>query len=206
MSDDTPTDRLAEATEELADERRKSSTLMIVLIAVAAVLLVGLVVLGVLLFTRPAENTAAPAPATTETSGPSASPTPSETPTATPATTTEPAPVVTVTAAPPNDGNVRITGFTISPTTVNCSDGNTDNDVLTITWQSQNGNVAYFGVGTTDAQSGGMGWSLPPSGDTRDFPEGYHPFFFNCSEQSQYTITVVGNGSKQSRTVTVRSQ
>jgi hypothetical protein len=45
---------------------------------------------------------------------------------------------------------------------------------------------------------------LHPSGTQRDFPDGYDPFLANCgSASTNYTITIVGNGSKQSRTVTV---
>ncbi len=210
MSDDTPTQRLPqnEAGDELVEERKKSRALLFVLIGVGAALLVAIIVLLIILFgggggTPSADPTASNTPSATPTQ--SDSPTPSATPTPTP--TPEPVPVVTVTAAPPqnpDDGNVRITSFSISPTTCNTPG---EPVTLHVSWKSSNGNIAYFGVNTTDAQSGGMGWDLPATGDDGDFPSGYSPYSVTCpDDKASYTITVVGNGSKASKTVTLKAQ
>ncbi|MEJ1230126.1 MAG: hypothetical protein WDM88_05100 [Galbitalea sp.] len=129
-------------------------------------------------------------------------------------------PTVTVTVAPPvspahpiqpvqpNGNNVLITGYTISPAQVDCSTGAPAGlGQLSIAWKSVNGNAAFFGVNTTDAQTGGMGWTLPPSGTQHDFPSGNDPYSYQCGDaQEQFTITVVGNGSKQSETITVKRE
>lgn len=211
---DTPTQRLPEQPEspqgELADERKKSRTLMGILIGVGAALLIALIVLLILLLTNNGAATPATTPTATPTSSasssttPSASPTPSETPSPTPTPTTAP-PQPQPTAAPPaDDGNVHVTSFAISPTTCSANQETT----LHVTWQSTNGLVAYFGVNTTDAQGGGMGWDLPGSGSSdQDFPDGYRPYQVTCpaaGDTVSYTITIVGNGSKASKTVTLK--
>jgi len=155
------------------DGKKKVHALMVALIATSAVLLVVLIVVLVFLF----RGNGTPSSAVTPTN--SARPS----------------------ATAPNDGNVHITGFSVTPTKVDCSPGSAE---LQVNWSSTNGSIAYFGVDTADAETGGMGWMLHPSGTQRDFPGGYDPFLANCgSASTNYTITIVGNGSKQSRTVTV---
>lgn len=206
MSDDTPTQRIPqdELGEELVEERKKSRTLMYILIGIGAVLIIAIIVLLIFLFGG--NNGAATADPTTSSS-PSASPTESATPTPTATPTPEPVPTVTVTAAPPqpaDDGNVKVQSFSVSPTTCN-TPGETV--TLQVKWKSTNGNIAYFGVNTGDAQSAGMGWDLPASGSDADFPAGYSPYQVTCpTDTVNYTITVVGNGSKASKTVTLRAQ
>jgi predicted nucleic acid-binding Zn ribbon protein len=208
MSDDTPTQRIPqdEIGEELVEERQKSRTLMYILIGVGAVLIIAIIVLLVFLFsgdkgTPRAGSTPSPSPTPTANATPTSSPTPTATP------TPEPVPTVTVTSAPQppsDDGNAKITAYSISPTTC---DTPGDTVTLRVTWKSTNGNIAYFGVNTTDAQSSGMGWGLPASGSDADFPSGYSPYQVTCPEdQVSYTITVVGNGSKSSKTVTLKAQ
>jgi hypothetical protein len=209
MSDDTPTQRLPQGEdpiEELGEERKKSRTLMFVLIGVGAALLIAIIVLLILLF---GGDKGTPSTGPTPSSTPSATPTASATPTpsVTPTPTPEPQPTVTVTAAPPqnaDDGNVTITALSISPTTCNTPG---EQVTLHVSWASKNGNIAYFGVNTTDAQSGGMGWDLPATGDDGDFPAGYSPYQVTCPDDKvSYTITIVGNGSKASKTVTLKAQ
>lgn len=95
--------------------------------------------------------------------------------------------------------------MSFTATTTSVCDCKTGNSVYgDISWTSVNGIAAYFGVDTNDAEKNGMGWTLPPSGNQNDSPSGYSPNEFRCSDaQQSYTITVVGNGSKRSQTVTV---
>lgn len=181
------------------DGKKKVHALMVALIATSAVLLVVLIVVLVFLF----RGNGTPSSAVTPTNSARPSATPSVTPSATPGPTPSASarvPTAATTTAP-NDGNVHITGFSVTPTKVDCSPGSAE---LQVNWSSTNGSIAYFGVDTADAETGGMGWMLHPSGTQRDFPGGYDPFLANCgSASTNYTITIVGNGSKQSRTVTV---
>ena len=211
MSDDTPTQRLPQSggDGELVEERKKSRALLFTLIGVGAALLVAIIVLLVILFGGGAGGGATPSPTASESASPtpSDSPTASDSPTPTPTPTPTPVPTVTVTAAPqdpPDDGNVHITSYSISPTT--CT--KFQQVVVHIKWKSENGQIAYFGVNTSNAQTSGMGWGLPPTGNSdNDFPDGYRPYEITCPDgQTSYTITVVGNGSSQSRTVTVKGQ
>ena len=200
---DTPTERFDAATPAAAPAAApasKSRRTLIILIIIGAIFLIAvLVLLGVLLArgagTPTASGTTTPSATPSET--PSAIPTPSATPT--------PTPTPTKTVDPPPSTNVDIKDFT-AQTTSKC-DKTTKNAVyVDISWTSVNGTVAYFGVNTPDAETGGMGWMLPASGSDKDFPAGYSPYEFICSNSSNsYTITVVGNGSKQSQTVVVKN-
>lgn len=178
--------------------------LLFTLVGVGAALLVAIIVLLIILLGGD-RGTGDPAAVTSTAESTSPSPSDSVTPSATPVPT--PVPTVTVTAAapsPPDDGNVHIASYSISPTSC------TKNQpvVLHIAWGSRNGQIAYFGVNTANAQTSGMGWDLPPTGSSdSDFPDGYRPYEITCPDgQTSYTITVVGNGSSQSKTVTVRGE
>lgn len=224
MSDDTPTRRFDQPGADAPTERfdsvppphepgdgvaesgdpgeKKSRRLLIILIALGAAILLAILIVLIVLLTRgsgtpTAADTATPSPTATSTPSPTAtnSPTPSATPT--------PAPTQTVTP-PTND--VAITSFTAN-TTSQCS-SQTQNPVsMEISWTSENGIAAYFGVNTDDAEANGQGWTLPPSGNQNDFPNGYVPYHFECGNASiDYTITVVGtNGDKQSKRITVEN-
>jgi hypothetical protein len=206
MSDmsDTPTQRFDAQPPVSSNENR--SRLPLILGIVGAVLLVLVIVLLVLLLGKgngapQAAGTDSPVP--TDSSGASSTPVP--------------VPTVTVTETPapggntggggspakPNGSNVLITQYTITPTTIKCSAGQTQ---LHITWKSVNGNVAFFGVNTVDAQAGGMGWSLPASGTDHDFGAfSDYPYMVSCNTTpNSYTITVDGNGSKQSLTIPLK--
>jgi hypothetical protein len=216
MSDDTPTQRFDAAgdtpterfsttapSEEVVEER-KSRKLITILAIIGGLLLVAVLIVLILLLTR---GTGTPTAAATPTNSASASPTPTATPTTSATPTATPTPTPTATAAPPPpppSNDVQITGFAAS-TTSQCSSQTGNPVYMHISWSSDNGIAAYFGVNTNDAQSGGMGWTLPPSGNENDFPNGYVPYEFQCGNASQkYTITIVGtNGSKQSKTVKV---
>lgn len=202
MSDDTPTQRIGTPDETPVaaanGQRDKGSRgLLIALIAIGALLLIAVVVLLIVLLSgngKPAASgTATPSPTQS-----SASPTPSATPSATPT------PTQTATAPPPPPPSTKpsITGYSISPAQLDCSQGTPN---LSIHWSSVNGKNAYFGVNTDDAMTGGMGWVLPPSGSDADFPDGYRPYPALCGNDStEYTITILGNdGTKVSKKFTV---
>lgn len=202
MSDDTPTQRIdtpaATGVDEATDDKGKQSRgLMIALIAIGALLLIGLIIVLILLLGR----TGTPVAVGT----PSASVIPSQTPTAsaTPTATTTPTPTTAPPPPPPPPSTKpSITGYSISPSKLDCSNGTPN---LSIQWTSVNGKNAYFGVNTNDAMTGGMGWVLPPTGSDADFPDGYHPYPALCGNDStEYTITILGNdGSKVSKQFTV---
>ena len=205
MSDDTPTQRFDAQLPASDGEAR--SRLPVILGLVGGVLLIGVIVLLVLLLGRGTPSTTASntdLPVATDSNGSATSPKPVPTVTVTV--------TATATAAPntggggsapekPNGHNVLITQYTISPMHPDCSSGHA---FLNITWKSVNGGGGYFGVNTADAMQGGMGWNLPASGTQNDFSAGFHPFEYTCANASvPYTLTVIGNGSKQSLTVTV---
>jgi hypothetical protein len=218
MSDETPTERFdaagdsphftgaadASPTTEVVEER-KSRRLIIILGSIGGALLVILIILLIVLLVRPGgavTPTGTPTPTTSPTATSSASPTP--TPTAGTPTPT-PTPTPTQTVAPPPSNDVEIDSFDATPE-VDCSSQTQNPEYIEFSWSSTNGIVAYFAVGAVDnAETNGMGWTLPPNGSTADFPSGYVPYEFQCGNTSQtYTITIVGtNGSRESAQVTV---
>jgi len=192
VSDDTPTQRFEtpvspDGNASEVHEDKKSRGLMIALIAIGSVLLIALIILLIVLLggngTPVAVGTDSPTPTANSASPtPSATSAPSITPT--PTATTAPPP-------PPPSTKPAITGYSISPSKLDCSQGTPN---LSIHWSSVNGKNAYFGVNTDDAMTGGMGWVLPPSGSDADFPDGYRPFAALCGNDStEYTITILGN-------------
>jgi hypothetical protein len=229
MSDDTPTQRFdaaGDAPTELFDasspaaspgvvEERGSRKLVTILATVGGALLIAVLIVLILLLNK-SNATPGALPAPSPSPSASASPTPSvtptksatPTPTPTPTRTPTPTPTPTATAAPPAppSTDAKITNFSATHTVLcNSSDQSGIEPSLDFSWSSKNAIAAYFGVGTDDAQSGGMGWTLPPSGNQHNFPSGYDPFYYPCPTASvTYTLTVVGTGgSKASQKVTV---
>ena len=225
MSDDTPTERYDAAgdapTERLtpaeaavvnpaADpevvEERKSRRTMIILGSIGGALLIILIILLILLLVKPGGTvtpTGSPSPSPTSSS--SASATPTQSASATPTPTPTPTPTATVAPPPPPSNDVEINDFSAT-SEVDCSSQTQNPEFIEFSWSSTNGLVAYFAVGDVDnAETNGMGWTLPPSGSTSDFPSGYFPYEYQCSNESQtFTITIVGsNGSRESEQVTV---
>lgn len=203
MSDDTPTQRLntpenADVHEAIEEEGKKSRGLMIALIAVGALLLIGLIIVLVILLGR----SGTPLAVGTTSPSPTVSDTPSQTPSASATPTDVTTPTPTTAPPPPPSTKPSITGYSISPGKLDCSNGTPN---LSIHWKSVNGKHAYFGVNTNDAMTGGMGWVLPPTGSDADFPSGYYPYPALCGNDStEYTITILGNdGSKVSKKFTV---
>jgi hypothetical protein len=207
MSDmsDTPTQRFD--VQPPADSTQGRSRLPLILGVVGGVLLIAVIVLLVLLLGKgngSPQAAGTDSPVATDSSDSSSTPVP--------------VPTVTVTETPPPNGNtggggatpqnpngnnVLITQYTITPSTIKCSAGQT---ALHIAWKSVNGNIAFFGVNTVDAQAGGMGWNLPASGTDHDFGAfGAYPYMVSCNTTpNSYTITVNGNGSKQSLTIKLK--
>lgn len=216
MSDDTPTQRfdspvdaptglIAAPADEVVAEGR-SRRLIIILSIVGGVLLLGVVILLVVLLTR---GSSAPVALPTNSPSPSVSATASATPTKSASPT--PTPTVTSTATqappppPPPNTATTVTSFDMAKSH-NCSQGTPV--YLQVSWTSENGVAAYFGVNTADAQTGGMGWTLPPSGNQDDFPNGYVPYEYQCGNTTtDYTITIVGSdGTKASKKITVKAE
>ena len=214
---DTPTERLTAADAAAIDpyagdanaevqEERKSRKTMIILGSIGGALLIILIILLILLLVKPG-STVGPSgsPTPSPTGSTSASPTPTRTATATATPTPTPTPTPTQTVAPPPSNDVEIDSFNAT-SEVDCSAQTQNPEHIEFSWSSTNGLVAYFAVGDVDnAETNGMGWTLPPNGSTSDFPSGYFPYEYQCSNESMtYTITIVGsNGSRESEQVTV---
>ena len=197
MSDDTPTQRF-DAQVPGGEEKRKSRLALILGIIGGMLLLVVILLLILLLRgqgTPSAAGTTSPIPTVT----------PSETPVATPTPTPTQAVAPPPTAAPPVNHHVTITGYSMNPIHVDCSaTAPAGAQNLSISWHSINGTKAYFGVQTNDAETGGMGWILPPNGNQHNFPSGYDPYTYQCGNASQtYTITITGPTGKVSKTITI---
>jgi hypothetical protein len=214
LSDDTPTQRFDQqqpaepGRPNEPPEKRKRGPLIPTLVAIGALLVVAVIVLGSLLLDR-SDGQPQAAATDTSTNGASNSPVPVPTPTVTVTVTATPAPSGGGGSSQhPNGNNVLITHYSISPTTINCaSNAPTGATNLSIKWSSLNGNIAYFGVNTVDAKTGGMGWNLPASGSDADFPTAYQPFTYPCgAAQEEYTLSVYGNGSEQSLQIVVKRQ
>lgn len=207
MSDDTPTQRLSqdEIGEELVEERKKSRTLMFILIGVGAALLVGIIVLLVILLGGDKGTpTADPTPTTTTTATPtqSESPTPSATPTPTPTPTVAPEPTQAPPPPPPSGP-----GFTVlaPDTTVNCSMGGPGFEPtvpeIEVRWETRRAAEVWVIMGTDDAANARF-MQVPTAGDESDFE---YPLSFPCNQDTQkYTLTMVAdNGQHFSKTWTV---
>lgn len=223
MSDDTPTQRFGAAgsdastqrmdaasppvAEEVAEDERGSRRLIIILSTIGGLLLIALVVVLVLLLTRGGGETPIaniePSDSSTPSITPSISTTPSEapSPSASPSETEDPPPPP---PPPPPSTEVEIVTFAATQE-VNCNNQTGNPVYVEFAWQSENGIAAYFGIDTDDAQTGGMGWTLPPNGTHNDFPVGFVPFEYVCYNPSMtYTLTVVGtDGSKDTQKFTV---
>ncbi len=196
----TPPPRAPDAPPGGAGEGKGSRRLLVTLIVVGVALLLAILIVLFVLLARGNGATVIPSASASMTPNTAPSMAPSPTPSVTPTSTT----TATKSAVPPPaPTTLAITSFT-AKLTAQC-DSKTGNPVyLKVAWASKNGIAAYFGVNTADAETGGQGWTLPPSGNQNDFPSGYVPFVFPCGNTSQnYTITIVGNGTKQSKTVKV---
>ena len=192
MTDDTPTQRLPEATDatgELVEERKKSKALLYTLVGVGAALLIAIIVLLIILFSGGGNPGPQPSPSDSDT--PSASPTPSDTPTP----TATPTPTPTPTADPPPPPSV-IVSYTVSKTDAGCPD-DTSSIPLTFNWNTTGSNVS-FGIATDFADAQPYQTGLPAVGGiTVDY---------QCSNATtKFAIAVFHNGDVIDRkTITVQ--
>ena len=214
MSDDTPTQRLPQgsAESELVEERKKSRTLLYILIGVGAAILIALIVVLVMLFTRDGDPESAPTPTTTTSSSPtpSDSPTPSESPTPTPT----PTPTADPPPPPPPDTSPGFASFNLSTQNVQCQSPPAPggggvippNPQVRFNWTAKNAQAVWFVFGTSDAADAGA-FPLPLSGNQDDVYHSANSMEFPCYQAEQkYTITVVGNnGQHVSKTFTVKN-
>jgi cytoskeletal protein RodZ len=202
MSDDTPTQRfdapLTPSTpatttpgQPTPDEKRRQR-ITAALIVLSALLLAGLIIAVIILFSRDATPTAVTTPiaSSTPSSSPSVSSTPSRTPASIPTTaqTTAPAP-------PPASSGPTLSSFS-SSTKVSCNAAN--NPIpLDFSWVGT-GAAAYFAVGSTDdPKNNGQGWTLPPTGSQSDFPSG-QDILYPCGQAtSTFSIGVYDNSGKK---------
>ena len=162
-------------------------------IAVGALLVAGAIVAAVVL-AGPSGPIVTDASSSPTASSASPSPSPSASPSIPPEPSEPPPP-----PPPPPTGPV-ITSFSVTPATVNCSDGGPEfpgvtSAQLTITWTSMRGAEAYIGVDTDDAQAARYAGPLPA--DSGRFTE----LNYNCPDTHRYTVTIVGtDGTKVSET------
>jgi hypothetical protein len=216
MSDENPTERFPASTTTPPDaespltrnadfpRRSRISTgkgdpparrLIVILAVVGGVLLLVVIALLVLLLVRSPVPTAAPVPTTTSSS-PAPSPSPS---------VTSPSPSPSPSASTPADvsAGAAITSFTVNQTTISCpTDTGQPSPTLAFSWTSTNAAEAFFGVDTLDASVSPFYSQLPPNGDSTDFPNS--PLDYACPAANHtYTITLMGNGTTVSRTLTV---
>ena len=191
MSDDTPTQRIPqdEIGEELVEERKKSRTLMYILIGVGAVLIIAIIVLLVFLFGGDKGTpTADPTPSSTPSATPTVSENPTPSPTPTPTPTVEPVPDPEPTQAPPPPpAPSDIVSYTVSKKTVDCSSNNPV--PITFNWNTTGESVS-FGVGTDFADAQPYESNLPAvGGRTIDYQCG------QSGNQQKYSIAVFHNGA-----------
>lgn len=206
MSDDTPTVRFEQTPDAESgdsggrggDGGKTSKTLIVVLSIIGGILLIAVVVLLTLLFSRGFPG-AAPAAMPSESAGPSETPsaspseTPSSTPSASPSESASPSP----STSPPTTGPVFTSFSPANNTSVGCT-SDSGQVSLTFTWASTGATEAAIGVGTTDAFAGAYETGLPPSGTYTDIS-------YQCSEASQiYTVSIRGTSGQTNKTVTLK--
>lgn len=165
--------------------------LLIALLAVGAVLVVGIIVLIVVLLTRGSGGTAL----ADATSTPSTSANASATPTPTPTGAAQP-------TSAPVDTSTHFTSFNVV-TTVHCdTTGNSPKPVVTLSWASQNAVEAWFSPANVDAKDQGY-MQVPTTGNQNDLTD-EHLFDCNHRQTEDVTITLVGpNGEHVSKHATI---
>ena len=165
--------------------------LLIALLAVGAVLVVGIIVLIVVLLTRGSGGTAL----ADATSTPSTRANASATPTPTPTGAAQP-------TSAPVDQSTHFTSFNVV-TTVHCdTTGNSPKPVVTLSWASQNAVEAWFSPANVDAKDQGY-MQVPTTGNQNDLTD-EHLFDCNHRQTEDVTITLVGpNGEHVSKHATI---
>jgi hypothetical protein len=213
MSDDTPTQRLPEtgADGELVAERKRSRTLLFVLIGVGAALLVAVTVLVTVLVLQPRPGTVPQAdttppsnaePTPTESLTPTPTPTPTTAPTATPVETQAPPP------PPPPDTSPGFAAF--SAPNVQCPEPVDSGEelgppaIIKFSYTAKNAQSVWFIFGTDDAADQGI-FEMPLQGNQTHIYDNNDPIYFPCNAASStMTLTVVGNnGAHVNKTFTI---
>lgn len=204
MTDDTPTQRLPEATDatgQLVGERKKSKALLYTLVGVGAALLIAIIVLLILLFSG---GTPGPQPSPSDSDTPSASPTASDTPTPsatpTPTATADPPP------PPPPDTSPGFASFSQGQT-VSCNSTNPPGYTtpgIAFTYTAKNASSVWFLFGEGDAADA-QAFPMPISGNQGDVYGGGAKVEYPCgAATAKFTLTVVGtNGQHVNKTFTV---
>jgi hypothetical protein len=163
--------------------------LLITLVAVTAVLVIGAaaVLMTLLLGPRPAAAIASPTRTPTAVSG---APTPTPTP----------APTVTVLVGPPASTALAITGFTITPTPVDCGSTASATTVpLHARWTSTGATRATFSINGT-----ALPGNLPASGTEANIIHNYPSFSYSCqAAYEMYTLTVFNGAHSAAQTIFV---
>jgi hypothetical protein len=210
MSDDTPTQRLPQSGDggELAEERKKSRTLLFVLIGVGAALLIAIVVLLALLLggdKGSGDPSATPTETTSTSPTPSDSPTPSATPT--PVVTPEPTPSETEEPPPPPDTSPGFASFSRGESVFcNATPGpGYTPPGISFNYTAKNASSVWFLFGEGDAADA-QAFPMPISGNQNDVYGG-SPVEYPCgAATAKFTLTVVGtNGQHVSKTFTVKN-
>jgi hypothetical protein len=205
VSDDTPTQRIdtpdnGGVDEVIEEEGKKSRGLMIALIAIGALLLIGLIIVLIILL----GGNGTPVAVGTTTPTPSASDTPSQTATATATASAIPTPSTTAAPPPPPSGP-SLSSFTTDTPTVMC-DSRTGNPIpLSFRWAGTNGSVVYIAVGATnDPKLNGQGWMLPTVGTQADFP---YELEYGCyNAKVTYSLGIYDDaGHKSVKQVTIKN-
>jgi hypothetical protein len=208
MSDDTPTQRLPQSGDagELVEERKKSRTLLFILIGVGAALLIAIIVLIVILVTPRAGTV----PVADTTPPPTSSATPSDSPSPTPTPT--PTPTVSESAAPPPppppDTSPGFAAF--SAPSVKCPEPVDSGEemgppaIIKFSYTAKNAQSVWFIFGNEDAADQGV-FEMPLTGDQDDIYGSADPIYFPCNGASTtMTLTVVGNnGEHVNKTFTI---
>jgi hypothetical protein len=201
MSDRTPTERLDVPAEPEAKRRRG---LLYSLLGVAALLIIGLVVLVVALLGKGSGQLVAaesPSPSASLSPAPSASSEASETPSAAPS----PSPNQTNAAPPPPSTKPKFTSFQAPNAENGCGAGPyvSYNPPVKVKWATANADSVWFVEGTSDAVNSHFKKG-PASGNQDNFQGG--PASFGCDGQTHtYTLTILGkDGSHVSKHWTVK--
>ena len=191
-------------TDDSPNQPGKSKALLITLIAVGGALLIAIIVLVVVLLTGGGgasddDSDAAPTPSTSDASQ-TPSPTPSESDEVSPTPT--PAPSATEeeeAAAPPPSNDPKINSFTSSTTTFVCPEADDFDSPTEITlhWTTTNVDKVYLGVNTNDASKDPYLTDQPGNGEAT--------MNISCpgNQTNKYTLTVIGDGQKVSKTIKV---
>jgi hypothetical protein len=200
MSDDTPTQRFDQPAAAGTNAPEKRRGLIPILIVIGALILVGIVVIVMVLLTRPsgapiAAGTNSPIPSASATTTP---PAPSATPTPTPSASHTNAP------PPVQSTNPAFTTFAPDLSKYSCSSGpyySGPTPIVKVTWVTVRTASVWIVQGTSDAADSGF-MQIPLSGDQSEFSS---PLDLACDPPtSTYTITLVGtNGKHVSKSWTV---